>query len=80
MGAAVGRAAGPVSDVLTPEEVAERLNLDTATVRRALNAGEIPGRRRLGHASALMSMDVYAHVGAESDRDVARLLDEAIGR
>lgn len=34
---------------------------------------------RLGHASSLMSMDVYAHVTAESDREVARLLQEAIG-
>lgn len=34
---------------------------------------------RLGHASSLVSMDVYAHVSAESDREAARLLQEAIG-
>jgi integrase len=34
---------------------------------------------RLGHATTAMSMDVYAHVSAASDREAARLLDEAIG-
>jgi len=34
---------------------------------------------RLGHASATISMDLYAHLAADSDREAARLLQEAIG-
>jgi integrase len=34
---------------------------------------------RLGHATIAQTMDRYAHVVEASDRDVARLLDEAIG-
>lgn len=34
---------------------------------------------RLGHATIAMSMDRYAHVAAESDREAARLLDAALG-
>lgn len=33
---------------------------------------------RLGHATVAMAMDRYAHVGAESDREAARLLDAAV--
>ena len=36
-------------------------------------------QERLGHATVAMSMDVYSHVGAASDRDAADRLQEAIG-
>jgi integrase len=34
---------------------------------------------RLGHATSAVTMDVYAHTTQASDREVARLLEEAIG-
>jgi len=44
-----------------------------------LGADVKEAQRRLGHSSASMTLDVYAHHLPGREREIARALDEALG-
>lgn len=53
------------SDVITVSEVAQRLDMDTKAVYRALSRGEIPGALRVGRAFRISRRVFFAWLGVE---------------